>query len=434
MESLNKGLESMRQAMADLDLGNPLWAALAAIVVTVFILLLIRFWRGLTNKLGARLQDVSSTRLKPLRFQNLDVLSAEDIASLLEDGLKVVYWLGTIVLVLLNVNLVFGIFPATRGFVASVLGILTTAIATLFDEFVTYLPKLAVIIVTALVAYYAIRLARLIFRGLATRRVTIKGFYPEWAMPTFGLIRLMIIAVAFVLVLPNLPAAHSPAFRGVSIFVAILVSLGSTAAVANMVAGVVLTYTRAFKIGDLVRIADTLGKVQEKTLFVTRVTTPKNVEIAIPNAMVLANHIVNYSSLARREPGLVLHSTVTIGYDVPQEQVRTLLVEAAGATENIEPEPAPFVLVSSLDDFYVSYEINAYTRQARTMTETYSELHGHIIEKFNEAGIEIMSPHYSAIRDGNPIALPKDHLPKNYEPAPFTFKPLEGLLGRKRQD
>ena len=434
MDSLTKGLESMRQTMANLDLENPLLAGLAAIVVTVFFLFLMRIWRGLTNKFRARLQDVGSSRLKPLRFQNLDILSTEDIASLLEDGLKVLYWLGAIVLVLLNLNLVFGIFPATRGLVAAAIGIVTTALSTMLEEFVAYLPKLAVIIVTALAAYYAIRLARLIFRGLATKRITIRGFYPEWAMPTYGLVRLIIIAVAFVLVLPNLPAAQSPAFRGVSIFVAVLVSLGSTAAVGNMVAGVVLTYTRAFKIGDLVRIADTLGKVQEKTLFVTRVTTPKNVEIAIPNAMVLANHIINYSSLARREPGLVLHTTVTIGYDVPQEKVRDLLVEAAGATENIEPEPAPFVLVSSLDDFYVSYEINAHTRQARTMTATYSELHGHIIDNFNEAGIEIMSPHYSAIRDGNPIALPKDHLPKNYEPAPFTFKPLEGLLGRKRQD
>ena len=434
MDSLTKGLESMRQTMANLDLENPLWAGLAAIVVTVFFLFLIRIWRRLTNKLGDRLQDVSSSRLKPLRFQNLDILSAEDIASLLEDGLKVLYWLGTIVLVVLNLNLVFGIFPATRGLVAAGVGIVTTALSTMLEEFAAYLPKLAVIIVTALAAYYAIRLARLIFRGLATKRITISGFYPEWAMPTFGLVRLIIIAVAFVLVLPNLPAAQSPAFRGVSIFVAILVSLGSTAAVGNMVAGVVLTYTRAFKIGDLVSIADTLGKVEEKTLFVTRVTTPKNVEIAIPNAMVLANHIINFSSLARREPGLILHTTVTIGYDVPQEQVCALLIEAAQATEKIESDPAPFVLVTSLEDFYVSYEINAYTRQARTMPATYSELHGHIVDIFNTAGVEIMSPHYSAIRDGNPLALPKDHLPKNYEPAPFTFKPLEGLLGRKKQD
>ena len=178
--------------------------------------------------------------------------------------------------------------------------------------------------------------------------------------------------------------------------------------------------------------ADTLGNVTEKTLFVTRVRTPKNVEITIPNSMVLANHIINFSSLARREPGLILHSAVTIGYDVPRETVRELLISAAQATETIEPEPDPFVLITSLDDFFVTYEINAYTRQAQKMNRIYSELHGHIVDNFNQAGIEIMSPHYSAIRDGNPLALPKDHLPKNYEPAPFTFKPLEGILGRKK--
>jgi small-conductance mechanosensitive channel len=250
-------------------------------------------------------------------------------------------------------------------------------------------------------------------------------------MPTFGLVRLLIIAVAFVLILPNLPAAHSPAFRGVSIFVAILVSLGSTAAVANMIAGVVLTYTRAFKVGDRVRIADTVGDVQEKSLFVTRITTPKNVETAIPNAMVLANHITNYSSLARREPGLILHTTVTIGYDVPRDAVEGLLIEAALATEDLVDEPPPFVLITSLDDFSVSYEINAYTRGARWMNTTYSELHGHIIDRFNEAGVEIMSPHYSAIRDGNRLTLPDEHLPKDYRPAPFTIHPFEGLLKKK---
>jgi len=149
--------------------------------------------------------------------------------------------------------------------------------------------------------------------------------------------------------------------------------------------------------------------------------------------LVLANHVINFSSLARREPGLILHTTITIGYDVAQKTVKDLLTEAARATEDIESEPEPFVLVTSLDDFYVSYEINAYTRRARNMTTIYSELHGHIVDRFNEAGIEIMSPHYSAIRDGNPLTLPEEHLPKNYQPAPFTFQPLEGLLGRKKR-
>jgi small-conductance mechanosensitive channel len=426
-------LDWFDQALAAFDPERASQAAIAAIVITIVVYVVFRIWRRLIRRFESRLETARESSLKPLRFQNMDLLSADDLASLFSSALRVAYWFGVTVLVLFNFNVVFGLFPATRGVVVTLINILIDTLTAMGETLVAYLPKLVVIFLTAATAYYAIRIARLVFHGLATRRITIKGFFPEWAMPTFGLVRLLITAVAFVLILPNLPAAHSPAFRGVSIFVAILLSLGSTAAVANMISGVVLTYTRAFKIGDLVRIADTLGSIQEKTLFVTRVKTPKNVEIAIPNTTVLANHIINYSSLARREPGLVLHTTITIGYDVPQEQVRTLLIEAAMATQNIEPEPEPFVLVTSLDDFYVSYEINAYTRQARSMPATYSELHGHIVDNFNKAGVEIMSPHYSAIRDGNPLALPKDHLPKNYEPAPFTFKPLEGLFGQKKK-
>lgn len=407
-------------------------AAILAVVITIVTYLAFRVWRRLIRRLQERIESARETRLKPVRFQNMDIISAEDLASLLHDGLQIVYWIGVTILVLFNVNVVFGLFPATRGVVVALVDIVIDTARAMGESLLAYLPKLAVILLTAAIAHYAVRLARLIFRGLATRRITISGFFPEWAMPTFGLVRLLIIAVAFVLILPNLPAAHSPAFRGVSIFVAILVSLGSTAAVGNMIAGVVLTYTRAFKIGDRVRIADTFGNVEEKSLFVTRVRTPKNVEIAIPNAMVLSNHVINYSSNARRDPGLILHASVTIGYDVPRETVERLLIEAAGSTPEIEIDPPPFVLITSLDDFYIKYEVNAYTKKARSMSATYSELHGRIVDQFNEAGIEIMSPHYSAIRDGNPITLPEEHLPKDYQPAPFTFKPLEGLLGRKK--
>jgi len=434
MSLIRNVLDWFSGTFAEFDPESAPQAAIAAIVISIVIYLLFRVWRSLIHRATAKLESAQETWLKPLRFQNMDFLSADDLATLLGDALRVVYWLGVTLLVLFNINVVFGLFPATRGFVVTVINILIDAVSAMGETLISYLPKMAIILLTAGIAHFAIKLARLVFHGLATRRITVKGFFPEWAMPTFGLVRLLIIAVAFVLILPNLPAAQSSAFRGVSIFVAVLVSLGSTAAVANMVAGVVLTYTRAFKIGDRVRIADTLGDVNEKSIFVTRIITPKNVEIAIPNSLVLANHVINFSSLARREPGLVLHTTVTIGYDVPQKMVKDLLTEAAKATEDIESEPDPFVLVTSLDDFYVSYEINAYTRRARKMTAIYSELHGHIVDGFNEAGIEIMSPHYTAIRDGNPLTLPEEHLPKNYEPAPFTFQPLDRLLGRKKQD
>jgi small-conductance mechanosensitive channel len=154
-----------------------------------------------------------------------------------------------------------------------------------------------------------------------------------------------------------------------------------------------------------VKIADTVGDVKERTLFVTRIRTIKNVDITIPNGMVLSSHIINYSSSAKKT-GLILHTTVTIGYDVPWPKVQELLIEAALATPHIQKKPKPFVFQTSLDNFYVSYEINAYTDAPNQMAYTYSELHKNIQDKFNQAGIEILSPVYEAMRDGSQTTIP----------------------------
>ncbi|CAG0940716.1 partial Miniconductance mechanosensitive channel MscM, partial [Candidatus Brocadiaceae bacterium] len=196
-------------------------------------------------------------------------------------------------------------------------------------------------------------------------------------------------------------------------------------AIANVVAGVVLTYMRPFKLGDRVKIADTMGDVIEKTLLVTRVRTPKNVDITVPNAMVLGSHIINYSSSAI-EKGLILHSTVTIGYDVPWKQVHDLLITAALRTEGVLKDPKPFVLQTSLQDYYPAYEVNAYTHQANSMAGVYSDLHANIQDVFNEAGVEIMSPAYSAVRDGNQSTIPQDYLPKEYQAPSFKIFPFWG--------
>ncbi|TFH49653.1 MAG: mechanosensitive ion channel, partial [Methanothrix sp.] len=200
-----------------------------------------------------------------------------------------------------------------------------------------------------------------------------------------------------------------------------------SSAIANIVAGVILTYMRAFKLGDRVKIADTIGDVVEKTLLVTRVRTIKNVDITVPNAMVLSSHIINYSSTAE-DDGLILHTTITIGYDAPWRQVHELMIAAARATSNILETPAPFVLQTSLDDFYVSYQINAYTDKPSVMARTYSELHQNIQEKFNEGGVEIMPPHYATLRDGNMTTIPESYLPESYKQPPFRVKRVsEGL-------
>jgi small-conductance mechanosensitive channel len=205
----------------------------------------------------------------------------------------------------------------------------------------------------------------------------------------------------------------------VSVFIGILFSLGSSSAISNAVAGLVITYMRPFKAGDRIRIGEVTGDVIEKSLLVTRIRTVKNEAITIPNSAILAGHTINYTTSAK-ERGLILHTTVTIGYDVPWRQVHELLMAAARATEGVSTEEhrAPFVLQTSLDDFYVSYQINIYTAHSHKIAAIYSELLQHIQDSFQEAGVEIMSPHYRAERDGNPITIPKRSIPQETRESP----------------
>jgi small-conductance mechanosensitive channel len=279
----------------------------------------------------------------------------------------------------------------------------------------SYLPNLVFIAIIIVITHFVNKFWRFFFAQIEKKTIVIPGFYPEWADATFKIVRFLTIAFAAVVAFPYLPGSDSPAFKGISVFLGVLLSLGSTSAVANIVAGTILTFMRAFKLGDRVKIADTIGDVVEKTLLVTRIRTIKNVDITIPNSMVLGSHIINYSSSAK-DYGLILHTSVTIGYDVPWRTVHELLIGAAKATENILEIPEPFVFQKSLDDFYVSYELNAYTEKPSIMAKIYSDLHQNIQEQFNGAGVEIMSPHYAQLRDGNRTTIPEGYLPKDYEP------------------
>lgn len=186
-----------------------------------------------------------------------------------------------------------------------------------------------------------------------------------------------------------------------------------------MVAGLIITYMRPFRIGDRIKIADVVGDVVERTMLITRIRTSKNEIITIPNSSVLSGNTINYSSEAQ-DRGLILHTTVTIGYDVPWKDIHQALVDAALLTEMILAEPQPFVLQTSLDDYYVAYQINAYTREATRQGHIYSQLHQNIQNVCNERGIEILSPHYRAQRDGNETTIPKDYRAKDYKPPGFN--------------
>jgi small-conductance mechanosensitive channel len=430
---LSSPLIELRDTVVDWWSTFELTGLVGVAIATVILLVLLPVIRTVTRRLDNRLHQWQGTRIRALRFQRQEILASEDIVRLLSGMLRALGLAAIVLLIATYLSTVFSFFPWSRGVAIQAVDYVLTALQVVGSAILGYLPNLLVIVIIALFTRYLIRLAELIFNGIRTGRIRIRGFYPEWVAPTFNIVRFLFITIALVMIFPLLPGAASPAFRGVSIFFGVLLSLGSTGAVANVVAGVVITYTRAFQIGDRVRIADTEGDVVERTMFVTRVRTPKNVEIAIPNSMVLSNHVINYSAQAKRR-GLILHTTVTIGYDVDRNTVTELLVDAARRTDLVVDDPAPFVLHTGLDDFYVRYELNACTHHADKMPAVYSELHGHILDRFHEAGVEIASPHYSAIRDGNRAAIPADYLPRDYESPPFRVHPLEKLFRRKPDD
>jgi small-conductance mechanosensitive channel len=260
---------------------------------------------------------------------------------------------------------------------------------------------------------YILRFINILFNEIEMGTLNIDGFHREWAVPTYKLVRILVLAFTLVVLFPYLPGSGSPAFQGVSVFLGILLSFGSSSSIGNIVAGIVLTYMRPFKVGDRVKISDTVGDVVEKTLLVTRLRTIKNVDVTIPNSMILASHIINYSSSALSS-GLILNTTVTIGYDSPWNIVHDLLKKAALITTDILQDPSPYILQTSLDDFYVSYELNAFTRHPNRMANIYSELHRNIQDTFNDAGVEIMSPHYTSLRDGNEVTIPSDKRADGY--------------------
>lgn len=406
-------------------LSGSLFAFISTLVFVLLMVLIKKFFFRTYNKLTSW-RDV---KIHGLKFQQFEILSSVQVTEAFVKTAKLLRLIIVILLFYFYIPLVLSFFPWTRTYSSTIFGYIMSPLYTMGKSFVSYLPELFFLFVILIVTHYGLKLIRLVFNAIEKSMLTIPGFYAEWAQPTYKIVRFMIIAFAAVVAFPYLPGSESPAFKGISVFLGVLFSFGSAGAISNIVAGVILTYMRAFTKGDRVRISDTSGDVIEKTLLVTRIRTIKNEDITIPNSMVLGSHIINYSSSAK-DAGLILHTTVTIGYDAPWKKVHDLLIAAARATVHILKEPSPFVLQTSLDDFYVSYEINAYTDQPNKMAVIYANLHQNIQDKFNESGVEIMSPHYSALRDGNQTAIPESYLAKDYAPPGFNIGGLGGLFNR----
>ena len=386
---------------------------IAAAVIGLAVVLFISI-RLLITRRVKRMDALPDSKFAPLRWQAQDLMSSQDMKAFWCEAWR---WVGRALsagCLLLGVIGVLMTSDWTMNLAARLIILVTSALEYIWVGFVSYLPNLVTIIVILLVTRFVIRTISLVFEGIRTRRIYLKNFYPEWAETSFSLIKLLIYVLTAVIIFPYLPGSSSPAFQGISIFVGVLVSLGSTTAVANVVAGIVITYTRAFKVGDQVEVSEVRGRVVERSTFVTRIQTLKNVIVSIPNSMVLSNNVINYSK-NMGQTGLLVHTGITIGYDVPWQTVNALLIAAAVKTEHIALSPEPFVLQTSLDDNYVSYEVNGWTLRPEELPRIYSNLHANILDEFHGHNVEITSPAYRAVRDGNTVTIP-DEVPDVSEP------------------
>ncbi|OGX88735.1 transmembrane ion channel [Hymenobacter glacialis] len=391
------------------------------ILVLVAFFFVVRLVNRLFRWLQGKLLGKEATWFSAARLGNYELLTPRRVVEGVLLLTNVLRWVLIFLIISLVLPVLFSIFPGTQNVADTLLGYVLSPLRRIALSLWNYLPNLVTIVVIVTLFRYLLRGLHFLKEEIRLGRLTLDGFYPDWANPTYQIVRVLVFAFLLIVIFPYLPGSDSPVFQGVSVFLGFLFTFGSAGSLSNIVAGLVLTYMRAYKLGDRVRIGDVTGDIIEKNLLVTRIRTIKNEEITIPNSSIMSSYTTNYTSAAPTL-GLVLHTTVTIGYDVPWAQVQELLVAAALQAEGVLPEPKPFVLQTSLDDFYVSYQLNAYTREASRQAAIYSRMHQHIQDQFNAAGVEIMSPHYRAARDGSHSTIPADYLPPDYQAPPFRVE------------
>jgi small-conductance mechanosensitive channel len=375
---------------------------LATAIAALAFGLAVRLVRALTRWARHRVAE----RVKSVTLRSFEVVRAERIHAVVSGALRFTGGLALIVIVFLYVRYVLGLLPWTHGAAAQIDGWVFAPIAVLGSGIVAELPDLFFLLVLFFVLRYVLRLVHLFFSAVSRGDVTLEGFDPDWSQPTFKILRLAIIAFAVIVAYPYIPGSSSAAFKGVTLFMGVVFSLGSSSAISNVVAGYTMIYRRAFHEGDVVKIGDVTGRVTQVRVQVTHLQTVKNEEVIVPNSTIMGSEVVNYSSLAKSD-GLILHTTVAIGYDTPWRQVEAMLIEAAERTPGLLKDPKPFVLAMALGEFAITYQINAYTDEPTRMLRMRSELHRHTLDVFNQHGVQIMTPAYEGDPEA-PKVVPND--------------------------
>ncbi|CUJ39362.1 mechanosensitive ion channel family protein [Achromobacter kerstersii] len=406
---IKQAIDEFRAARrADTLLKAGLYCAGATVLLALVIAVLLLLNRWLDKAVSKLLKS----RVKAVDIQSFEILRSDTIWKALH-GLVLAIGVVTVVAsVYVYLQYVLALFPWTRSLSNGLLNVATDTAENLGKSAAAVIPDILILVLIFYLARFALRRVRHFFDAVEHKRVTFAQFEPEWGMPTYKLVRVLILAFAFIVAYPYIPGSETAAFKGISIFIGLVISLGSSTAISNFIAGYLMTYRRVFKVGDRVKVGDVIGEVVSVRLQVTHIRTNKNEEITIPNSQILNSDVTNYSSLASTQ-GLILHTTVGIGYETPWRQVEAMLCAAAERTAVVLTDPKPFILLTKLGDFAVTYELNVYVRDTQRIAKTYADLHRHILDVFNEYGVQIMTPAY----EGDPD-VPKVVAPEQWYSAP----------------
>ena len=406
-----KNLQIIVDKLSKLKEEHSFWLMVRRIALLILVIVgqffLYRITKWIFRKFNHRIEKLRDTKLHSIMIQNYELLNTDQQVKLIEFCALIGFYIVIAIQLVFTVPLIFIIFPPTKALAYTLLGYIWSPVKAILMGIVDYIPDLITIIIICIAIRYLIKLFKYLSNEVATERLKIPGFYPDWAHPTYNIIRFLLYAFMIAMIYPYLPGSDKGVFQGISVFVGLIISLGSSTVIGNVIAGWVITYMRPFRKGDRIKLNDTVGDIIEKTPLVTRIKTAKNEIVTVPNSFIMSTQSINYSRSAS-EFGLILHGEVTIGYDVPWRLVHRMLIEAALKTKGILHEPRPFVLETGLNDWYPVYQINAYTREAHRMSVIYSELFQNIQDRFNEEGVEIMSPTYIATRDGNASTVVTD--------------------------
>ncbi len=378
-----------------------------ALLVLLGYVLLLQLERRLNQRARSWLRGHGSRSLPDISLAGNRLIGRRRIQRSLQLGRVALHWTALVSISYLMLPLLLSVFPPTMGLAADLRDQILVTAQQLGRGALDLVPNLIALVVIGAMTVGALKLNRRVFKALENGEVRFAWFYPEWALPTARITTILITAAGLALALPYIPGSTSRAFQGAGVFLGVLAALGSSAITTNILSGLMLIYTRGFREGDRVAINGIVGTVQERALLVTRILTPLNELVSIPNAMVIANPVINYN-LAGRELGqpVAVSACITIGYEVPWRRVHALLLLAASVVDGICVDPAPTVVQTSLNDCHVSYELDARIDDPNRYRSILSSLLAAIQDSFADAGVEILSPAYEVQREASGSTIP----------------------------